>query len=197
MAADAEGLLDHLGIESAHVVGASMGGMIAQVLAARGPQRVRSLGIFFSSTNQPLLPPPRTRAMRALLKRPTGSAEEIIAASARARRTIGSPKFARPLADLEADARRDFTRSYYPAGVVRQLAAVTGTGSLLPYSKRITAPTVVIHGAADPLLRPACGRAVTKAIPGAKLNMIEGMGHDLPQALWPRFTGVLTENFAR
>jgi pimeloyl-ACP methyl ester carboxylesterase len=80
---------------------------------------------------------------------------------------------------------------------VRQLAAVTGTGSLVPYSKKITAPTVVIHGAADPLLRPRCGRAVTKAIPGAKLHMIKGMGHDLPEALWPRFTEVLTENFAR
>ncbi|MCX5041666.1 alpha/beta fold hydrolase [Aldersonia sp. NBC_00410] len=199
MAADTVGLLDHLDIEAAHIVGASMGGMIAQVFAAEYPERVRSLGIVFSSTNQPLLPPPSVAAIRTLLASPGANPtrEQVIAQSVRARQVIGSPQFPEAPEVLAERAARDYDRSYYPAGVVRQFAAVTGSGSLLGYSRRIDAPTVVIHGSADPLIRPAGGRAVARAVEGARLHVIKGMGHDLPAPLLPEISGELLKNFTR
>jgi pimeloyl-ACP methyl ester carboxylesterase len=199
MAADTVGLLDHLGIESAHVVGASMGGMIAQVVAAEHPERVRSLGIVFSSTNQPFLPPPRFLALQTLLSSPgeNPTRDQVIAQSVRARKVIGSPKYPESDDVLAARAARDYDRSYYPPGVIRQFAAVLGTGTLLDYSRRIDAATVVIHGESDPLVRPAGGRALARAIRGAELHMIPGMGHDLPSALLPQLAELLVGNFAK
>lgn len=199
MAQDTVGLLDHLGIESAHVVGASMGGMIAQIVAAEHAARVRTLGIVFSSTNQPLLPPPRPAALRTLLASPgvNPTRDQVIAQSVRARKIIGSPRYPEPDHVVSARAARDYDRSYYPSGVVRQFAAVSGTGSLLAHSRRIDSPTVVIHGKEDPLIRPAGGRAVAKAIKGSRLHLIDGMGHDLPAALIPEITGELLRNFAQ
>lgn len=196
MVKDTIGLLDFLSIRKAHVVGASMGGMIAQLLAAKHPDRVSSLGVIFSSTNQPLLPPPAPSAILPLMKGPGKSASDAdrMAHSLKLMRTIGSPAYPVPQNEMEDFVRRLFTRSYYPAGVKRQMMAVLGTGNLRPYSRRITAPTVVIHGKEDPLLRPACGKAVAKAIRGSKLELIAGMGHDLPRELWPRLVETLHRN---
>ena len=196
MAEDVRGLLDFLQIPSAHVVGASMGGMITQVFAAKYPQRVRSVGIIFSSTNQPFLPPPKPSALKPLMSGPGKNAtrEQIIAHSAKFMRTIGSPKYPFTQDELVAMATELNARSYHPAGVVRQFNAIIGTGSLKAMTRQIDKPTVVIHGAADPLVRPACGKAIARNIPKARLVMIPGMGHDLPPGVWERITHALIVN---
>lgn len=196
MADDVIGLLDHLGIDRAHIAGASMGGMIAQILAGKYPQRVRSLAVIFSSTNQPFLPPPKPAAITPLMKGPgKGASEaELIAHSVKLFSIIGSPAYPVPRQEQEAFAQRLLTRSYHPAGVKRQFMAVLSSGNLKPWAKKIRVPTVVIHGDRDPLLRPACGRAVARAIQGSRLHLVAGMGHDLPQGLWPKLTGLLADN---
>ncbi|WNG93774.1 alpha/beta fold hydrolase [Mycobacterium sp. ITM-2016-00318] len=197
LADDAAGLLDHLDIDRAHIVGASMGGMIAQIFAARFPQRTNTLGIIFSSNNQALLPPPGYEQLRALLQRPADSTREAIVANAvRVAKIIGSPGYPRPEDKLQADALEGYDRAYYPAGIARHFAAVLGSGSLLHYDRQITAPTVVIHGTADKLMRPSGGRAIARAIKGARLVLIDGMGHDLPEELWDQIVGELKTNFA-
>lgn len=196
MARDAVGLLDHLGIEKAHVAGASMGGMIAQILAGKYPQRVQSLAVIFSSTNQPFLPPPKPAAIAPLMKGPgKGASEaELVAHSVKLFSIIGSPAYPEPREAREAFARRLIARAYHPAGVKRQFMAVLSSGSLKPWSSKIRVPTVVIHGDRDPLVRPACGRAVAKAIKGSRLQIIPGMGHDLPRGLWSTISDLLDRN---
>lgn len=196
MAADTIGLLDHLGIQKAHIAGASMGGMIAQIVAGKYPERVQSLAVIFSSTNQPFLPPPSPAALGPLTKGPGKGAshEELVAHSVKLMTIIGSPSYPHGPGELEAQARRLLERSYSPAGVKRQFTAVLSSGNLKPLAKRIKVPTVVIHGDADPLVRPACGKAVARAIPGAKLQMIPGMAHDLPPGLWSKISLLLHEN---
>ena len=198
MACDAAAVLDHLGIERAHVVGASMGGMIAQVFAATYPQRTASLGIIFSSNNSALLPPPAPKALLALLKGPHPSSpkEVIVANSMRVSRIIGSPGYPKSDEQLRADAEENYERCFYPQGIGRHFGAILGSGSLRGYDKRITAPTVVIHGKADRLMRPSGGRAIAAAIPGARLVLLDGMGHDLPEPLFERIVGELTTTFA-
>ncbi|MBS1691319.1 MAG: alpha/beta hydrolase [Actinobacteria bacterium] len=197
MADDAVALLDHLGIEQAHVVGASMGGMIAQIFAARHHKRTNTLAVIFSSNNQPLLPPPGPKQLMAILQRPKdGSREAIIENAVRVNRIIGSPGYPAPQDRVRADAVEGFDRSYYPAGVGRHFAAVLGSGSLLHYNRQVTAPTVVLHGRADKLMRPSGGRAIARAIPGAKLVLFDGMGHELPEPLWDDIVGELRSNFA-
>jgi pimeloyl-ACP methyl ester carboxylesterase len=197
LADDAAALLDHLGIDRTHIVGASMGGMIAQIFAARFPKRTKTLGILFSSNNQALLPPPGYQQLRALLQRPADSSEEAIIANAiRVANTIGSPGYPRSEQKLRSDSVEGYQRAYYPAGIARHFAAVLGSGSLLHYDRQITAPTVVIHGKADKLMRPFGGRAIAHAIKGAKLVLIDGMGHDLPEELWDQIVGELKTNFA-
>lgn len=199
MARDAEGLLDHLGIRQAHIVGASMGGMIAQILAGTRPERVKSLGVIFSSTNQPLLPPPHPKAIQPLMKGPgkAASVDDLVAHSVKLFSIIGSPAHPTPIEEREAFARRLIGRSYHPAGVKRQFTAVLSSGSLLPVARRIVAPTVVIHGKEDKLVRPGCGKAVARAISGAELHLIPGMGHDLPKALWPKLVHLIENNAHR
>jgi pimeloyl-ACP methyl ester carboxylesterase len=197
MADDAAALLDHLGIEDAHIVGGSMGGMIGQVFAARFPQRTRTLGIIFSSNNQALLPPPGYKQLRALLQRPADSTQEaIVANSVRVGKIIGSPGYPQSDDKLRADAIEGYERAYYPAGIARHFAAVLGSGSLLRYDRQVTAPTVVIHGRADKLMRPSGGRAIARAITGARLVLIDGMAHDLPEELWDEVVSELKTNFA-
>jgi len=197
MADDAAALLDHLGLDRAHVVGGSMGGMIAQVFAARHAARTRSLGVIFSSNNQALLPPPGPRQLLALLQKPTdASPENVIANSIRVAKIIGSPGYPAPEDRIRADALESYLRSYYPAGVGRQFAAILGSGSLRRYNRATTAPTVVIHGKADRLMRPTGGRAVARAVPGARLVLFDGMGHDLPEPLWDDIIGELKTNFS-
>ncbi|HMT50242.1 MAG TPA: alpha/beta hydrolase [Dietzia sp.] len=198
MACDAAAVLDHLGIERAHVVGASMGGMIAQVFAATYPQRTASLGIIFSSNNSALLPPPAPKALLALLKGPHPSSpkEVIVANSMRVSKIIGSPGYPKSDEQLRADAEENYERCFYPQGIGRHFGAIMGSGSLRGYDKQITAPTVVIHGKADRLMRPSGGRAIASSIPGARLVLLDGMGHDLPEPLFGRIVGELTTTFA-
>jgi pimeloyl-ACP methyl ester carboxylesterase len=197
MADDAAALLDHLGIDRAHVVGASMGGMIAQVFAARFKHRTNTLAVIFSSNNQPLLPPPGPVQLQAILQKPKGSSREAIIENAiRVSKIIGSPGYPKPDETVRAEAIEGYERSYYPAGIGRHFAAVLGTGSLLGYDRQVEAPTVVIHGKADKLMRPFGGRAVARAIRGARLVLFDGMGHDLPEQLWDDIIGELKTNFA-
>ncbi|MDT5095710.1 MAG: hypothetical protein QOH60_5073 [Mycobacterium sp.] len=197
MADDAAALLDHLGIDEAHIVGASMGGMIAQVFAARYRARTKTLAIIFSSNNQPLLPPPGPQQLQALLRKPKDSSREgVIANSIRVNRVIGSPGYRKPEETLRQEATEGYERSYYPAGVARHFGAVLGSGSLVRYDRQIDVPTVIIHGKADKLMRPAGGRAIAKAIPGARLVMFDGMGHDLPEPLWDDIVGELKTTFS-
>jgi pimeloyl-ACP methyl ester carboxylesterase len=194
---DAVALLDHLGIDRAHIVGGSMGGMVAQIFAARFPERTRTLGLLFTSNNQPFLPPPGYKQLRALLQRPADSTREAVIANAvRVGRIIGSPGYRRPEEMLRADAIEGYERAYYPAGIARHFAAVLGSGSLLRYDRRISTPTVVIHGKQDKLMRPFGGRAIAHAIKGARLVLVDGMGHDLPEELWDQIVGELKTNFA-
>jgi pimeloyl-ACP methyl ester carboxylesterase len=197
MADDAAALLDHLGIEEAHIVGGSMGGMIAQVFAARQQSRTKTLAVIFSSNNQPLLPPPGPKQLRAITTRPKDTSREgIIANAVRVSRIIGSPGYPATEEKIRADAIEGYERSYYPAGVARHFSAVLGSGSLLRYDKQITVPTVVIHGRADKLMPPSGGRAVARAIRNARLVMFDGMGHDLPEPLWDDIVGELKTTFA-
>jgi pimeloyl-ACP methyl ester carboxylesterase len=197
MADDAAAVLDHLGIDRAHIVGASMGGMIGQVFAARHPKRTSTLAVIFSSNNQPLLPPPAPAQLLAILSRPKDSSREAIIENAvRVSKLISSPGYPTPEERIRAEAIEGFDRSYYPAGIGRHFAAIMGTGSLLRYDRRITAPTVVIHGKADKLMRPFGGRAVAMAIPGARLVLIDGMGHELPEQVWDQIIGELKNNFS-
>ncbi|MGY4867413.1 alpha/beta fold hydrolase [Mycolicibacterium elephantis] len=196
IADDAAALLDHLEIDRAHIVGASMGGMIAQVFAARHKARTKTLAIIFSSNNQALLPPPGPRHLLAILRRPKDASREAIIENAiRVSRIIGSPGYPRDEATLRDEAIEAYERSYYPAGIGRQFSAILGSGSLRHYDRQITAPTIVLHGKADKLMRPFGGRAVARAIKDARLVLYDGMGHDLPEPLWDDIVGELKTNF--
>jgi pimeloyl-ACP methyl ester carboxylesterase len=199
MADDGAAILDHLGIDRAHIVGASMGGMIAQIFAARFQQRTRSLAVIFSSNNQAFLPPPHPKALFAVLRGPApGSPIEVIADySVKVWRIIGSPRYPAPEQRLRNDAIEAYERCYYPWGTARHFSAIIASGSLARYDKQITAPTVVLHGKADKLQRPFGGRVVARAIRGARLVMFDGMGHDLPEQLWDQIIGELTATFAQ
>ncbi|MBL0914496.1 MAG: alpha/beta fold hydrolase [Sphingopyxis sp.] len=184
MAADGMALLDHLGIRRAHIVGASMGGMIAQHIAARYPERVLSLTSVMSTTGNPRLPRAQKEAMRVLANRPmNGDPEALIAYSVNAARVIGSPDYPATEERLQRRVRNDFERGWYPQGVARQMAAIVADGDRRAMLKSILAPTLVIHGEADPLVPIAGGRDTADNIPGARLLTIPGMGHDLPLAL--------------
>ncbi|WP_406817624.1 alpha/beta fold hydrolase [Mycobacterium sp. M23085] len=199
MADDAAAILDHLGIDRAHIVGASMGGMIAQIFAARFRERTKTLAVIFSSNNSALLPPPAPRALLALLTGPPPDSprEVIIDNAVRVGNIIGGPRYRVPEEQARAEAAEGYDRSYYPQGVARHFGAVLGSGSLRRYNRQTTAPTVVIHGRGDKLMRPFGGRAVARAIDGARLVTFDGMGHDLPQQLWDQVIGVLTKNFSQ
>lgn len=199
MADDAAALLDHLEIDRAHVVGASMGGMIAQIFAARFPHRTAGLGIIFSSNNSALLPPPAPKALLALIKGPSPDSprEVIVENSVRVSKIIGSPGYPASEEKLRAEAIEGYERSHYPQGIARHFGAVLGSGSLRRFDRQITAPTVVIHGRADILMRPAGGRAIASAIPNARLVLFDGMAHDLPEALWDDIIGELQTTFAK
>lgn len=197
MSDDAAALLDHLGIGTAHVVGASMGGMIAQVFAARHDKRVKTLGVIFSSNNQAVLPPPGPAQLLAILQKPKGTSRDAIIDNAvRVSQIIGSPGYPAPEGRLRAEAIEGYDRSYYPAGVGRQFAAILGSGSLRRYNRETAAPTVVIHGKADKLMRPSGGRAIARAIKNARLVLFDGMGHELPEPLWDDIVGELKTTFA-
>lgn len=194
MADDLGGLLDHLGIDAAHVVGASQGGMIAQVFAVRRPSAVSSLGLIMTGSGKRIASLPRMRALGVLLSEPPRERERYIERVARTFSVIGSPGYRTPEDKLRELVGESYDRAFNPAGTARQLHAITAAGDRTASLRAIRAPTVVIHGTEDPLVRPAAGRGVAEAIPGARLELIVGMGHDLPPALWPRITELLTAN---
>jgi pimeloyl-ACP methyl ester carboxylesterase len=198
MADDGAAVLHHLGVDRAHVVGASMGGMIAQIFAARFRERTQSLGVIFSSNNRAFLPPPAPRALLALLKGPPpGSPREVIVDNAvRVSRILGSPAYPAPEQRIRDEIIEGYERCYYPWGIPRHFGAILASGSLTRYDEQITAPTVVLHGRADKLQRPSGGRAVARAIADARLVLFDGMGHDLPEQLWDRVISELMATFA-
>ena len=198
MAADAAGLLDALDIERAHIVGASMGGMIAQLFAAAYPARTLSLTSIMSSTGNPALPPATPEAMGVLLSRPQGSdVEALVEFGVRAARVIGSPGYPADEALLRARVRRDVERSSYAPGFARQLAAIYASGDRRARIATITAPTAVVHGTADPLVPVEAGRDTAACIAGAELVEIDGMGHDRPLALVDRIADAVAAVAAR
>ena len=196
MADDALGVLSALGIARAHLVGVSMGGMVAQILAARYPQRVLSLTSIMSSSGKRGLPGPAPAVRQALLARPDdpNDVDAIIDTAVALQRTIGSPAYPTPEKQLRRRAARALRRCYCPAGVARQMAAIAAAPERGELLRAIQAPTLVIHGAADPLVPLACGEDTAAQIPGARLEVIQGMGHDLPAQLNERMLALIDAN---
>jgi pimeloyl-ACP methyl ester carboxylesterase len=196
MADDSFGLLDHLGIESAHVVGASMGGMIAQTMAIRRPERVRSLASIMSTTGNRRVGMPRLRALGLLLRKAPRDRDSYVEYVAGIFKVIGSPGFDRDEAWIRKLAGESYDRGVDRAGPGRQIVAVQASGDRTKQLARVRVPTVVIHGKEDPLIPVRAGRATARAIPGAELVEIEGMGHDVPPELWPRIVETVARNAA-
>jgi pimeloyl-ACP methyl ester carboxylesterase len=198
MAADAAGLLDALGIERAHVMGVSMGGMIAQHLALHYPSRVLSLCSVMSTCNSSMgADPPSEEAAGMLLRPPPRSREEAVEASLEAWRVIGSPGFPFDEARVRERAALAYDRCFYPRGFARQLVGILASGDWTDALGEVDVPALVIHGEADPLVRPSYGRATAEAIPGAELLVIPGMGHDLPEGAWPTIIDAVAANAAK
>ncbi len=198
MAGDAVGLLDHLDADAAHVVGASMGGMIAQTIAARHPDRALSLcSIMSGPGGRSPATMPRMSVIGTLLAKPPSEREAYAAHVASLFERIGSPGYAHDAERMRRRALLSYDRCFHPAGAARQLMAIMASGNRTAEIRTITAPTLVIHGKSDKLLPAAGGKAVAKAIPGARLELIDGMGHDLPVELWPRFADLIAENAGR
>jgi pimeloyl-ACP methyl ester carboxylesterase len=197
MAADGIGLLEELGIESAHVVGASMGGMIAQTMAAEHPDRARSLVSIMSSTGSRWSGQPAPRILPVFLQKPASGKEAYVERIVKLFALVGSPGFERDDDELRELASTSWDRGVDPAGLNRQLGAIIASGHRAQDLKRIRVPTLVIHGKSDRLIRPSGGRATARAIPGARLDLIDGMGHDLPRGVWPRIVDGIEQNAAR
>ncbi|HYH58907.1 MAG TPA: alpha/beta hydrolase [Thermoleophilaceae bacterium] len=197
MADDGLGLLGELGIERAHVVGASMGGMIAQTMAARAPERVESLVSIMSSTGSRWSGQPAPRILPVFLQKPAASREDYQERLVKLFKLVGSPAFERDDDELRELAGQAWDRGLDPHGFARQLGAILASGNRSADLRRIEAPTLVIHGKADRLVRPSGGRATAKAIPNAKLELIDGMGHDLPRGIWPRILGGIEKTARR
>lgn len=194
MADDVALLIDQLGIQSCYVIGASMGGMIAQILAAKHPQKVKKLGLLFTSNNQAFLPMPGFQQLKMMLSKHPKHEEEIIQQSVQLHKLIGSPKFMQ-LDEVQQLARRAYNRSYAPMGVLQQLLAILCSGSLNQWDKQIQQSTLVVHGACDRLLPPKHGQSVARAIQGAKFELIAGMGHDIPPYFIPQLSGLFAYHF--
>ncbi|MGB5949219.1 MAG: alpha/beta hydrolase [Parvibaculum sp.] len=185
MASDAIGLLDGLKIDKAHIVGMAMGGMIAQTIAAEYPDRTLSLTSIASTSGNPDLPGPEEEVLRLMLSPApvVSDLSGIVARDIELNRLIGSPDYPTEAATLKEWAMRDALRAYYPAGILRQMAAAMSGGDRRAALAKIKAPTVVLHGAADRYIPVAAGEDTAKNIPGAELRVVPGMGHDLPTAL--------------
>jgi pimeloyl-ACP methyl ester carboxylesterase len=195
MADDTAGLLDALGISEAHVVGRSMGGMIAQTLAIRHRDRVRSLVSIMSTTGAPGVGQPRPEVVGpVLLARPPSEREEYLEDVVGKWRLIASPGYPADESELRELVAAAYDRSYYPIGTGRQFLAIVASGDRTEALRGLDVPTLVIHGADDPLVDASGGRATAEAIPGAELMLVPGMGHDLPRELWPRLVDAICDH---
>lgn len=197
MAADAAGLMDHLGIDAAHVAGVSMGGMIGQTFALEHPERVKSLVSIMSTTGNRRVGTPTLKAYALLFARPPHGRDAYIEQIVKTFELIGSPGFPTDEPRLRDVAGRMYDRSHNPKGVIRQIHAISASGDRTRALAKLALPATVIHGTRDRLIRPSGGRATARAIPGARLRMIEGMGHDLPRALWPIFVDEIADTASR
>jgi len=197
MADDAVGLLDHLEIDAANVVGASMGGMIVQTLAFRHPQRVLSVCSIMSTTGDRTVGQARQEALAVLMTPVPQNRDAYIELHINAFKAIGSPGFPFDEEFLRWRAGATYDRSVYPAGFKRQLAAIIASGDRTSKLGQISAPAVVIHGSDDPLITVSGGEATARAIPGAELVVIQGMGHDLPKGAWPQIVDAIAANAER
>ena len=197
MAGDTFGLLDNLGIERAHVVGASMGGMIGQTLAIERPERVLSLASIMSTTGDRRAGMPKLRVWSLMMRRAPQERDAYVRYFVKVFRMIGSPAYRIDEERSRELAAATYDRSHYPAGTARQLAAILASGSRTAALRQLDVPTVVIHGESDPLVPLRAGLATARAIPGAELITIPGMGHDLPRELWPTFVDAITKNADR
>jgi pimeloyl-ACP methyl ester carboxylesterase len=194
MAEDTVGLMDTLGIASAHLVGASMGGMIAQEIAISFPQRVRSLTSIMSTTGNPKIPGPTREAMAVLMAPPPKSREEYIERFGKTWKILRAGSFPEDEARDRGLAERTFARGLNPAGVGRQMRAILASGSRKERLRTVKAPTLVIHGTVDPLVHPAGGKDTAASVPGAKLIMIERMGHALSIPMWPQIIDAIDQH---
>lgn len=197
MAADTAGLLDALGIERAHVVGSSLGGMVAQTLAIERPGRVLSLASIMSTTGDPEVGKPTDAGMEALTNTPPPDREGYIESTDRARAMIGSPGFPRDEEFARDVAARSFDRGYHGEGTLRQVIAIIASGDRTERLRELDVPTVVIHGTEDALIGFSGGQATAAAIPGSRFVEIPGMGHDIPQGTWETIADAVVANTER
>ena len=199
MADDTAGLLDALGIRAAHICGASMGGMIAQQLAVRHPSRVKSQTLIMTSSGSRRLPGPTLKVRAAMISRPQNplDLQSVIDHYVRLYRLIGSPGYPASDAYLDELLGRAVRRSHRPQGTARQMVAIAADGNRSPLLGRIKQPTQIIHGRADPLVPVAAAHDLAAKIPGARIELIDGMGHDLPAPLWPRFVAGIADAAGR
>lgn len=196
MARDAIALLDVLGHGNAHIVGESMGGMIGQIMAVRFPERLRTLTTIMSSTGDPDLPPPNQEVLEILYAPFPTDRHGYVDAFVRAFKVLSGPVMSVDTARARKWAEQSFDRGLNPPGVARQYAAILAAGDRTADLKTVCVPTLVVHGDADPLMRLECGRATAAAIPGAKLKIIEGMGHALPEAAWQQVIAAIASHAA-
>lgn len=197
MAGDTVGLLDALGIESAHLVGASLGGFIAQTVAIEHTKRVRSLASIMSTTGNRAVGQPHPAAMAVFTLGPVTTREQIVQRMVDVSRVTGSPGYPPDPEVVAERARRAFDRSFDPIGMLRQATASVASGDRTPRLRGLDVPTLVIHGDSDRLVDVSGGKATAAAIPGAELVVIEGMGHDLPKALWVQIATKIADVVAR
>jgi len=197
MAADAVGVLDALDIEKAHIVGASMGGMIGQLVAANYPDRVLTFTPIMSSTNGPNLPGASSEVRKTLLKTARAKAktpEEALELGLAFSALIASEEGRSRIEERREMMKLAQERGFYPAGPKRQMAAIIASGNLQPTAEKISAPTLVIHGADDPLIPQACGADIAAHVNGARFELIKGMGHDLPPSVLPKIVDLIAEH---
>ncbi|TVR23155.1 MAG: alpha/beta hydrolase [Ilumatobacter sp.] len=195
MAVDAAALLDALDIGSAHVAGASMGGMIAQTMAIQHPARVRSLTSIMSTTGDRKAGRPEPRLLAKAARLPPPSRETAVDRAVEMFKLVGGGEFDE--SEFRARAASNVERSYRPEGTARQLTAIMAAPDRTAALARVSAPTLVVHGLVDPLVRPSGGVATAEAVPGSRLVMYPGMGHDLPRSRWPELVAAISRNAQR